>query len=161
MLCVSLVRLRLPCCVSSLKRRGRRWLPCLRPRFYRLRFAFRLAYCPVLPHVLCLAAGVGRLVSCVLLVLDTHIAPPLRHEGRGDIVLVSFHLLVRFFSHPMRMSCARLFLRSLALWCCPTDCVVSVSSVISSVPSCVPSRSQLSCVAFSSLKRRVRIIHLG
>lgn len=79
MLCVPIVRLRLPYCVSSLKRRGR--------TAFSLPSPFRLPAVCVSPRppfsprpCACLEAGV-----CVSLVLDTHIAPPLRHEGRGDI----------------------------------------------------------------------------
>ena len=52
--------LRLLYCVSLLKRRGRRRLPCLRPRFDCLRFTFRLASRrPVLAHVLAWRRALG------------------------------------------------------------------------------------------------------
>lgn len=69
------------CCVSLLKRRGRRWLPRFRPRFYSLRFVFRLAPLPRPHSCACLAAGVG--VSCLRFAYlsDTHIAPSPRVVG--------------------------------------------------------------------------------
>ena len=74
----------------------------------------------------------------------------------------SSRLLARFFSHPMRMSCARRFLRSLAP-CCWFHRLRRRHLIRSSHPfrlACRPApRSR--ALRFSSLKRHVRIIHPG
>ena len=95
MLCVPIVRLRLPYCVSSLKRRGRMAFS-LPPTFLLPAVCVSSLLLSYPPACACLAAGVGRLVSCVLLLLDTHIAPSLRHEGQGDIFPVSVVLSYSF-----------------------------------------------------------------
>lgn len=94
------VRLVMPCCAlsSALTALLRELVKTARADGF-LAFVPVSAACGLLfSSPMCLLGGGRvRLVSCVSLVLDTHIAPPLRHEGRGDIFPVSVAFSVRSY----------------------------------------------------------------
>lgn len=88
------------------------------------------------------------------LIVSSISRPVSRHVERGDVVLVSS--ACSLFSHPMRIPCARWFLRS-------PDSVVLVFPIASSPshPSRIACRPapRSRALRFSSLKRRTGIIH--